>query len=257
MRWLMIGTIAAAAVAWTGAAWGACACSGLTVTAKSDKSRYICTVGRPGFPECSESKASIVGCPAKYKWAYKCPTGVNHAADVNQQVGFQAAAALTGTASQCKSGQALQLTVTSDRSVSKPPIHATPAGGVRTIGGYAFYTSNTTTDDMPNVGTTISVSSTTYPLYGGDNYTSPADGTLIEIDDSRHRIVWWDNTDQGKERRRENAKWEYKFISFIQGTVGQASCACVLDITVDWPKYTDATTTVTKDTTNSSNCTVN
>ncbi len=139
----------------------------------------------------------------------------------------------------------------------KPNILATPASGLRTIGGYDFYTSNTTTDDYPDVGDTITVSSTTYPLYGGDNYTGPADGTLIEIDDTNGRIIWWDNTDQEKDAADENAVWDYKFISFIEGTEGQSSCACVLDIKVTWDANAAATTTITKDATNSSNCTVN
>ncbi len=257
MRWIMIGSIAAAAFAWSGAALGACGCDGITVTKSSGSTAFICTTSQLNFSECLERSASSVGCPSTYTWAYQCPTGVNNQVGLKQKIGFQALAAPTGTPSQCESGQALQLSITSDLGADKPNRLATPANGVRTIGGYAFYTSNTTTEEYPDVGDTITVWPTTYPLYGADNYTAPSDGTLIEINDTNRRIIWWDNTDQEKDAADENAVWDYKFISFIEGTGGQSSCACVLDIKVTWDANVAATTTITKDTTNSSNCTVN
>lgn len=258
MRNIIVAAIAAATLGWSGAAWGACGCTALTVTKSSGSTGFICTVAQLNFPECTERTASGVGCPSTYNYAYQCPTGVNNPSGLEQRVGFQVAAAVSGSASQCHSGQALQLTITSNRGVTKPDIHATPTSGVRTIGGYAFYVSNTTTNTFPDVGATKSVSSTTYPLYGGDNYTAAGGGTLIEIDDSRNRVVWWDNTDQEKDDVGESATWKYKFISFVEGSSSsQTSCACVLDVAVTWNANAAATTTIAKDTTNSSNCTVN
>lgn len=56
-------------------------------------------------------------------------------------------------------------------------------------------------------------------------------------------------------RRPPLATWHYKFISFVNGSAGQASCACAFDIAVSWNGIAPPVTTWTNDAALSTNCT--
>ena len=168
---------------------------------------------------------------------------------MDQKTGFEADATLTGTASDCASGQALQLTITSNEGVSKPKVLATPSGDV-TVGTYTATITNNQLLDYPDVGATSGHN----PLYGVDSYTNPAAADLLMQETATH-LKWWDNTDQEKDKATEVATWKYRFFSYVTGTVGQNSCGCVFDIDVSWPANSAATTTFTSVGGSSTRCT--
>jgi len=164
-------TIAGAALAFaslSSAAWAACSCTNLTVHHADAATVKICTNNTLNFKECTWEKGSSTnGCDG-YQRAYTCPTGVNNAVGEDQQTGFGVDATVTGNSADCNSGQALQLTITSNRSVDKPKVHPTPSGDV-TIGTFAVSIDNTKNALYPDVGTVKGL-----PYFGADNYTDPA-----------------------------------------------------------------------------------
>ncbi len=239
----------AATAATTTQALAACSCTDLTIS-HANATVKICSNNNLNFPECARANGSTQNGCAGSTYAYTCPVGVNSKSNLEQKTGFQAAATLTGTAGQCKSGQALQLTITSNQGVSKPKVLATPSGDV-TVGAYAVTITNDRQVEYPDVGKT----SQNKPLYGADSYTDPAAADLLMQEMADH-LKWWDNTDQAKDDAAEEATWKYRFFSYVTGTAGQNSCGCVFDIVVNWPaNNNNATTTYTKVDGSSTRCT--
>ncbi len=249
-RWCALITILAATVATATEAIAACSCTDLTISHANAATVKICSNNDLNFPECARAAGSIGNGCATSTYAYTCPVGVNSAAGLKQKTGFQADATLTGTAGQCASGQALQLTITSTESVSKPKVLATPSGDV-TVGTYTVTITNDGRRKYPDVGDTTPGHN---PFYGADSYTNPTAADLLMQETATH-LKWWDNTDQEKDKAAEAATWKYRFFSYVTGTAGQNSCGCVFDIDVGWPANSAATTTFTSVGGSSTRCT--
>ncbi|MGF6307865.1 hypothetical protein ABIB82_001904 [Bradyrhizobium sp. i1.8.4] len=240
-------------------AQAACGCTGITVSHTDGQTMSICSnadinVTDPdnGFPECKKIPGPNHQC-GKYSFRYDCPIGVNSVSNqpkIMQRTGFLVDAQLTGTPSQCKSGHALQLTITGDQ-VSRPKVHGTPDHDV-SIGGVNAAIVHDQRRLVPELGET----SGKQDLFGADSYTDPkATDSLIQQDAGSTK--WWDNTDQRKDDHTEHATWAYRYLSYIIGTDSNDSCACVYDIKVDWqPHSKGAKTTWAKDNKKSSHCTV-
>lgn len=240
--------LALAATSAASQAFAACSCTGLTLSHTNNQSVTICSNRDLHFAECRQADGSQQNGCAGSTYAYTCPVGVNPGAHLEQKTGFATDATLTGNANDCRSGQALQLTITSNRGVVKPKVHATPRGNVA-VGNYTVTINSNVQDDVPDVGTTHQ----NRPLYGADSYTDPNDPHLL-IQRTVDHLKWWDNTDQTKDDAGEAATWQYRFFSYVTGTAGQHSCGCVFDIAVDWPANGAAVTTYTSDAQSSTNC---
>ena len=153
----------------------------------------LCSDNNLNFPECVRAVGTAGNGCAGSSYAYTFPVGVNSTAvALKQRTGFEADATMTGTASECESGQALQLTITSNEAVSKPKVLATPSGDV-TVGNYTVTINNDQRYKYPDVG----AMSGQKPLYGADSYTDPAAADLLMQRTADH-LKWWDNTDQEK-----------------------------------------------------------
>ena len=147
----LIVTLAATAFAATGAL-AACACTDLKISHTTGATVKLCSDNNLNFPECVRAVGAAGNGCAGSSYAYACPVGVNSTAvALKQRTGFEADATLTGTASECESGQALQLTITSNEAVSKPKVHATPSGDV-TVGNYTVTINNDQRYKYPDVG---------------------------------------------------------------------------------------------------------
>jgi hypothetical protein len=218
------------------AAWAACGCKSMTVAHADSAMAVICSNNLlKDFAECARGPGTSKGCSTTY--AYTCPVGVNTNIALSQKTGFLVDAELTGTATECKSGQALQLTLTSDQKASKPKVLGPPAGDV-TIGSLTATITSDRRRLYPDVGATAPTTSN--PYFGGDAYTNVADTDLL-MDQIGGHLRWWDNTDQAKDKDGETATWKYRFFSFVQGTSSQ-HCACVFDVDVDWKAKSKPTT---------------
>ncbi len=245
----LIVTLAATAFAATGAL-AACACTDLKISHTTGATVKLCSDNNLNFPECVRAVGAAGNGCAGSSYAYTCPVGVNSTAvALKQRTGFEADATMTGTASECESGQALQLTITSNEAVSKPKVLATPSGDV-TVGNYTVTINNDQRYKYPDVG----AMSGQKPLYVADSYTDPAAADLLMQRTADH-LKWWDNTDQEKEKASEKATWKYRFFSYVKGSAGQNGCGCVFDIDVGWPDNTAATTTFTRVDGSSTRCT--
>ncbi|WP_026381492.1 hypothetical protein [Afifella pfennigii] len=243
-----------------GEALAVCGCTNMTMARADPGTQIICSAAqRPGFPECTERTGGArTTCTTTYEYA--CPTGVNSAnwagAAPSQKTGFGANATLTGTESQCTSGQLLTLTITGNGGVEpNPNINPTNATGAagQLVGGVTFNVDNTATNPFPQYPRGGGTQNN--PNFGGDNYRW-ADNAAVLIERGNGRTRWWDNTDQGKDNQAEVATWSYKFVSWVKGSsTAQSSCACGFDITVNWPANANPVTTYTQDPAYSSNCT--
>jgi len=245
----LIVTLAATAYLVTDAL-AACSCTDLKISHGNAATVKLCSDNDLNFAECARAAGSGANGCAGSTYAYTCPVGVNSTAvALKQKTGFEADATLTGTAGECESGQALQLTITSNETVQKPKVHATPSGDV-TVGNYTVTINNDRRYKYPDVGAT----SAQKPLYGADSYTDPAAADLLMQRTGTH-LKWWDNTDQEKDKASEAATWNYRFFSYVKGSAGQNGCGCVFDIDVGWPANTAATTTFTSVGGSSTRCT--
>ncbi|MBZ8133335.1 hypothetical protein [Afifella sp. IM 167] len=231
----------------------------MTIAHAAGGTQIICSANqRPGFPECDERTGGARNaCATTYEYA--CPTGANSqslaAAMPSQKTGFGANAVLTGTETQCTSGQLLTLTINGAGGVEpNPDINPTNATGAagQLVPNVTFNVDNDATHPFPQFprgGGTVAA-----PNFGGDNYRW-ADNAAVLIERAPGLTRWWDNTDQGKDTQAEVASWSYKFVSWVKGSsAAQPSCACGFDITVDWPANADPVTTYTQDAAYSSNC---
>jgi len=248
-RVIALAGAALAMASLSSAAWAACSCTNLTVHHADAATVRICSNHYLNYPECVRAGGPANGCGG-YTYAYTCPTGVNNGAVLEQQVGFGVDATVTGNSADCRSGQALQLTMTSNGMVDKPKVHPTPVGNI-TIGAFSVDIDNAANDEFPDVGT---VTGGNVPYFGADTYTNPAANNLLISRDATH-IKWWDNTDQAKDTAAEIATWKYRFFSYVTGDDANHSCGCVFDIDVDWPSNAPPVTTWTGDAVNSHNCT--
>lgn len=212
----------------------ACGCTGMTIR-YTNSPRTLCSNNNLNFGECAKTRTNGAGPCAAFTYRYDCPVGSNNTSNVENQYGFvvEAQLAVGSTLAECTKGQALQLTITSSLGVADKPVipYAQPAGDLD-IGGYNFRVKATDgATRYPDVGTVNGGR----PYYGSDNYSDPASAAhLIQWDAGTRLLKWWDNPDQGKDDPAEQARWQYRFASFVQGTAGQASCLCVFDIDVNW-----------------------
>ncbi|MCT8266945.1 hypothetical protein NYQ83_06635 [Afifella sp. JA880] len=258
MRTASITLFACGLVFAASEAGAACGCTGMSVARTTGSTQIICSSRDFGdFKECTKrSGGTRTVCTSTYEYA--CPVGVNSkkwgASKPEQKTGFGVTATLTGTSSQCTSGQLLALTITGDgKTEQNPPINPTNStGGTGAlVAGVTFDVDNDPTHAFPaypNGGGTA-----TNPKFGGDNYRWADNAkVLIEREDGLFR--WWDNTDQGKAKKSEDASWRYKFVSWVKGSSGQPSCACSFDISVDWGPGANPNTTYTQEAAYSSNC---
>jgi hypothetical protein len=164
-----------------------------------------------------------------------------HQAFAWQRTGFGIDAALSGNSNECHSGHALQETITGDQGVTKPQVHDLPSGDV-TIGSpdVNIISNQSGAQDFPDVGATTT-GPNAKPKFGADQYTNP-NATDLLIEKNGGHIKWWDNPDQSKDGNAEAATWVFRYFSFVQGSSAANSCACVYDITVNWPSGGAATT---------------
>lgn len=237
-------------------ALAACGCSGMTLR-HSGTTGIMCSDNDLNFlkTECDKFTGSAKGCITKF--AYECRLGVNSQKLGNvkpyQKTGFQPVATLTGSsiASQCTMGQVLQEDITSGGVTEpNPPIIPTSLSGVVSLAGHTVEIDNSSANSFPAVGATQA----TNPFFGGDNYASLA-ATDVLISETPTTISWWDNPDQSKDSQSEVATWKFRFLSFVNGSASQPSCACAFTIDVDWNGKNAPTTTWTKDAALSTNCT--
>jgi hypothetical protein len=222
----------------------ACGCTGITVTHTDKTMVSICSnadidVTDPdkGIPECKKVARPNHQCGTSFR--YDCPVGVNTVAikGVIQRTGFLVDAQLTGTASQCKSGHALQLTIKGNK-ISRPKVHGTPDKDV-SIGALQAAFVHDKRFLVPEHG---EVTPSNQDKFGADSYTDPnATDSLIHQD--ANSVKWWDNTDQSKDDDAEHANWAYRYLSYVKGTGTNDSCACVYDIDVDWASHAKNATT--------------
>ncbi|MCF1504421.1 hypothetical protein L0F51_11735 [Afifella sp. H1R] len=258
MRTASIALFACGLVFAASEAWAACGCTGMSVARTTGNTQIICSaVDQDEFDECTKRSGNArTICGTTYEYA--CPVGVNSedwgADEPEQRTGFGATATLTGTASECTSGQLLAMTITGNGGTEdNPKINPTDSTGGpgELVTGVTFDVDNNATHRFPAYP--IGGGTATNPKFGGDNYRwSDNASVLIERKDGLYR--WWDNTDQGKEDKDEDASWRYKFVSWVRGSSGQPSCACSFDISVDWGSDEDPDTTYTQDTDYSSRC---
>ncbi len=244
----------------TQTAWAACGCTNLTVAHTTGTNQIICSaIQRSDFPECQQrTEGNRTECTTTYE--YSCPVGVNNQnldiPEPNQQTGFGVTATLTGTPSECTSGQLLTLTITGNGIVeANPTINPTNSTGVagQLVPGITFNVDNDNSHQFPQYP--IGGEMPNSPSFGGDNYRY-ADNASVLIERSADSYRWWDNTDQGKDSQAELASWNYKFVSFVKGSsTAQLSCACGFNIAVDWQSNGDPVTTYTQDPTYSNSCT--
>lgn len=217
----------------------ACACTGMTIEHTTGNTVTLCSSHDLHYAECQQHQGGpSTLCPAT-TYSYTCPVGVNTSTALEQWTGFGVRTTLTGTSSECHSGQALQLTITSNQHVDQPEIHATPTGDVQ-IGGFTARVKHSPpAAAMPAIGA-MTPPPNPVQSFGADTYTDP-DAPDLLIERTASAIKWWDNTNQEKDSAQEQATWSYRFASFVQGTNGQASCACVFNINVDWRNAQPAT----------------
>ncbi|MCY1014541.1 hypothetical protein [Pyxidicoccus sp. MSG2] len=258
----VVGLLVAVSGLWPATASAACGCSNMRLV-HAGATGTMCSNAALNFlaTECAVAPGASKGCATT--WAYECNLGVNSKKYANvkpyQRTGFQPVATLTAgsTVSQCSTGQLLQLTITGNGSVeANPAINPTSLAGTQTVGGRRLYIDNSGAHPFPQVGAT-QPSAGGDPKFGGDNYSNYTSGdVLFNYNAATRQLSWWDNTDQSKDAQGEVATWKYKFVSFVQGTAGQTSCACAFDIAVNWPANNNApVTTWTYQAGGSQNCT--
>ena len=241
---------------------GVCGCTGMTVSNATGSQQIICTSTRHirFSRECTERTGTLrTECSTTYE--YSCPVGVNSQDwqddGPTQKTGFGITATLTGTASDCTSGQLLALTMIGDIKVAQnPKIRPTNSTGApgQLVPNVTFNVNNDNTQPFPQYP--IGGGQAQQPNFGGDNYRY-ADDAAVLIERSKGLIRWWDNTDQEKFDQQERASWKYKYVSWVRGSsTAQSSCACSFDLTVDWDSNVPPVTTFTQDPAYSNNCTL-
>lgn len=248
LKLLIIGFSSALA----SSAHAACSCTSMSVTFGGDEE--ICSDNdldvNVDFPECQRAAGGPgTACPAN-AFIYTCPTGANNHVDLEQKTGFKISATYGGgsNADDCTPGQILQETITSDQGFDQPTINATSLDGDQTFNGYDATIDNDETHEFPQVGTVIAGRN----VYGGDNYVAGAGDVISGQSDAGSN--WWDNPDQNKDAADENATWQFRFLSFVRGSAGQASCSCAFDIDVTWDADSDPVTAFAARAEGSENC---
>ena len=265
---IIFSVLVMASVFGVGEASAACGCNSMEVNNSAGTYVSICSnqalnfpaYDRPGSPQmCTRYSGQEFGCNKTY--VYNCPVGVNNAYTFTkpnyenfQHFGFRPYARLTEASriSECRYGQGLQETITSNKVVEVPRVKNTPALGLWTLGDLQFAITSGTKAPYPGIASTKEGN----PLFGGDSYSNTTTtGLLMEYNSENKSLQWWDNTDQTLDSADEKALWEYRFISFVQGTDNNPSCACTFDIDVDWTNLLGPpTTSVTYRPEASTNC---
>jgi hypothetical protein len=239
------------------AAQAACSCTAMTV--RHAGTMKICSnneLRNEFIRECTSKDGVADGC-AGYTYAYTCVLGVNQGRVTRhspwQRTGFGIDATLSGNFNECHSGHVLQETITGDQGVTKPQVHDLPSGDV-TIGSFDVHiiSNQSGAQDFPDVGATTT-GRNGKPKFGADQYTNP-NATDLLIEKNGGHIKWWDNPDQSKDGNAEAATWVFRYFSFVQGSSAANSCACVYDITVNWPSGGTATTAWAERQASSRNC---
>lgn len=247
---LLIALVASFCLFSNEAALAACGCTQMTVSTFGNQT--ICSDNKMDmrrFKECTRTNGGLNTVCPNNTYVYNCPTGVNSQqlsrAPYYQRTGLKITATYTNgsTATDCTPGQILQETLTSNMVVQKPNINPTSLGGNQNIGGLNLRIDNNPHNEFPDVGQT----SGQRQDFGGDNYIRTA--TDVISSNSASGAQWWDNTDQTKHKKKEDATWAYRFISFVRGSAGQPSCSCVTNIGVTWKPGKNPATNISRATT--------
>lgn len=205
-----------------------CACTQMRIHTTASP-QTLCSDQNLNFAECTKTHG-LGTCAA---FTYGCPVGSNNYSNKLNNYGFVAEAQIAGGSNldECTKGQGVQLTITSNMGVTKPKIAYAHPDGTFTIGGTAFQVEpGNGVREYPDVGTNNDAGQ---PKYGADNYSNPNSPVHL-IQWSNDVLKWWDNPDQTKDKVAEAARWQYRFVSFVEGSAGQTSCACFFDIDVNW-----------------------
>ena len=213
----------------------------MTVTFAGDQA--ICSNNDLNFAECVQTAGGVgTACPGT-TYVYTCPTGPNslvrHAPDFEQKTGFKVNADYSGgsTAADCTPGQILQETITSEGAGEpNPNINPTSLNGDQSFGALDTTIDNNAGNQFPQVGAAAAGRQS----YGGDNYIAGAVDVISSQTDAGSQ--WYDNPDQNKDNDAENATWQFRFLSYVNGSAGEDSCSCAFQINVDWPGNSDPAT---------------
>lgn len=226
-------------------AHAACSCTGMTIHRGGAPFAVCSNANLQDFVttnECAREAGSNANGCAGYAYRYACATGANTltAADQPyQHTGFGVEATIVGNPNDCRPGHALQQKITGRGTSKNSALHAHPTGDVDI--GNLRVTIKGGNGTMPEIG----AMSNNRQEFGADNYTDvAAQDVLIE---GGNRIKWWDNPDQTKDRRNENATWQFRYFSYVLGSGGGQSCGCVFKIDVDWQRLQNPVTTYTAD----------
>ena len=235
--------------------YAACGCSAMTLH-HAGNTGIMCSNNNLNFlsTECTKFSGASKNCATTY--AYQCNLGVNTQKLSNvkpyQKTGFMPTATFSGTLTDCKIGQVLQEKITSGGQPQvNPKINPTSVNGAVLLAGHAINVDNSASNQVPQVGASGTGGN---PLFGGDDYSSATSADVL-FNLTGTTVSWWDNTDQSKDSQTEVATWTYEFISFVNGSAGQTSCACAFKIAVTWNGTTAPATTWTKDAALSTGCT--
>ncbi|MEP3048696.1 MAG: hypothetical protein ABJL55_15270 [Roseibium sp.] len=233
-----------------GSAFAACGCDRMDVSHAGIQT--LCSNNDLVFAECVKTGGGAATVCPTANFVYTCPTGANNLSVLEQKTGFKVEARYTAgsDAVACTPGQILQETINSDQQVDYPKINPTTLTGNETFGTLDTRINNNSLQKFPLVDQVYGA--TTRQLFGGDNYNAGALDVISSQSDAGAQ--WWDNPDQTKDDATENATWQFRFISFVQGSAGEASCSCAFDIDVEWQAHMNPTTTYTQQAAGSENC---
>jgi hypothetical protein len=239
-------------------AHAACSCTAMTV--RHTNTVTICSnnalSGFDNADECTRNGGSSTNGCQGFTYAFSCKVGTHTTSNTQKLLsGFEVDASLNAgdNAADCSTGHTLQETITSNMSVVQPNVHAAPSGNVD-IGGLGLSIINDHRNPSQTPFPQVGEMDRTRHKVGADLYNDiHATNQLITAYDDH--IKWWDHTDQKKESRtREDARWQYRYFSYVKGNPN--SCVCVLDIDIHWPSGSNPqfTSTFSRNTLSSTNC---
>lgn len=207
-----------------------CSCTGLRIHTAQDNdatSNYYCVAtdsGAPTFIDCTSGGVGAQGCDAT-ETAYRCRLGRVVPADdnVRKPLGwtFEARATVTGTPTDCQSGQLVTNTFFDEGDlVGNPAASDTPAAGDQDFDYGPAVQVVADPSLVPNVGAV----SGDRLLFGADSYTIGS-GPFIRIDGQT--VQWLDDPMTENIEANETYAASREFISYIQGQGYDANdCWC-------------------------------
>ena len=218
---------------------GACSCSSMDIISGGGP-QIICSDEKSSlvtFRECERKEGAAKGgdCPNN-TYKFICPVGENVQTTTTTyeyvRFGFKVSSTLSSgsTLSDCKYGQGLQMTITSNKPVTYPVTHQGNIMGKYTKNAFSFNIDPTKGINFPLYGDSTASSYN----YGSDNYITVGNkDTISGYDATTRNLTWWDNTDQTK-GLTEMAMWNYRFVSYVVDSNDTLSCACTLEVRNDW-----------------------